>query len=56
MQCYRKILILVLVVVSGMANANQITENQINTDQALKMAKEKGWLDGLNLSGETIFN
>jgi conjugal transfer pilus assembly protein TraW len=52
MQCYRKILILVLVVVSGMANANQITEDQINTDQALKMAKEKGWLDGLNLSGE----
>ncbi|MGI2039626.1 TrbC family F-type conjugative pilus assembly protein [Shewanella frigidimarina] len=52
MQCYRKFLWLVLVLVSGMANANQIVEKPITTEKALKMAEDKGWLDGLNQSGE----
>lgn len=33
-------------------NAKTVVDNAITADKALKIANEKGWLDGLNLSGK----
>ncbi|WP_282109225.1 TrbC family F-type conjugative pilus assembly protein [Shewanella algicola] len=52
MQCYRKLLVLGLLVSSSIANANQVVEPGITPEQAVQMANDKGWFDGLNLSGK----
>lgn len=52
MQCYRKWVMPILLVVTPLVLAKPLVQNEITPEQAIKMAKEKGWLEGLNLSGE----
>jgi conjugal transfer pilus assembly protein TraW len=52
MQCYRRFVVMVFLAVTNLASANSLVENEITPEHALKMAKENGWLDGVNLSGE----
>ncbi|BDQ68432.1 MULTISPECIES: TrbC family F-type conjugative pilus assembly protein [Shewanella] len=52
MQCYKKWVIALFLVLAPLTDARSLVLQQITPEQAIKMAKEKGWLEGLNLSGE----
>ncbi|MCT8865733.1 MULTISPECIES: TrbC family F-type conjugative pilus assembly protein [Shewanella] len=52
MQCYKKWAIALFLVLPPFTDARSLVIQQITPEQAIKMAKEKGWLEGLNLAGE----
>lgn len=52
MQCYRKWAIAIFLVLAPFTDARSLVIEQITPEQAIKMAKEKGWLEGLSLAGE----
>ncbi|MBB1439066.1 hypothetical protein H5202_10330 [Shewanella sp. SG41-4] len=45
-------MVLIAIATCSMANSKPIVENDITPEKAMEMARDKGWFDGLNLSGK----